>query len=403
MAAGTRLETDCIVVGAGVIGLAIARELAGSGREVVVLEKAAQVGTETSSRSNEVIHGGIYHRPNGPQALLCSRGRESLYDYCESHGVAHRQVGKLVVATDEASVGWLEEMLRQGRANGVPGLQLLDGKRATQLEPNLRCAAALESPRTGIVDTHQLMLAYRGDAESRGAMFALKTAFTQARASGRGFEVEARSETGERSRIRCRILVNAAGIWAGEVARHIEGLGAERIPKLHRAKGAFFKLRGAAPFTRLIVPEPKSWRQGGIFTLDLAMRGRFGPDERWVDTVDYSLQGWPVEPIYAVVRRYFPGLPADSLTLDYSGIRPRLNGPGTAGADWLFQGEREHGLAGLVNLYGIESPGITASLEIAKAVAGMLEGRALPFEVDPARYGTYCPSEPERQARPLAS
>ncbi len=394
-------DTDCIVVGAGAIGLAIARELSASGREVVVLERASQVGTETSSRSNEVIHAGIYHRSSGPQAVLCTRGREALYAYCEAHGVPHRQIGKLVVATDEDSVAWLEDMHRQGRANGVPGLELLDRRRAALLEPNLRCAAALFSPRTGIVDTHQLMLAYRGDAEANGAVVALRTAFVRARRTGGGFEIEATSAAGERTRIRCTILVNAAGIWASDVARHVEGMPAERVPKIHLAKGAFFTLRGAAPFRHLIVPEPKSWRQGGIFTLDLAMRGRFGPDEQWVDSVDYGLEGWPIEPVYAIVRRYFPALPDGSLSLDYSGIRPRLNGPGTPGADWLFQGEHEHGIAGLVNLFGFESPGITASLEIAKAVSGMLEGQPLPFDVDPSRYGTYRP--PEHVARQLAS
>lgn len=385
--------TDCVVVGAGVIGLAIAREISASGREVVVLERASQVGTETSSRSNEVIHAGIYHRSNGPQAVLCTRGRETLYAYCESRGVPHRQIGKLVVATDEGSISWLEDAYRQGRANGVPGLELLDGKRAAQLEPNLRCSAALHSPRTGIVDTHQLMLAYRGEAEANGAMFALRTSFVRATRGRGGFDVEAATEPGEQTCIRCSVLVNAAGIWAGEVARHIEGMPADRVPKIHLAKGAFFTLRGRTPFTRLIVPEPKTWRQGGIFTLDLAMRGRFGPDEQWVESVDYRLDGWPVEPIYGIVRRYFPALPDGSLSLDYSGIRPRLNGPGTPGADWLFQGEPEHGIPRLINLFGFESPGITASLEIAKAVCGMLEGRPLPFDVDPAHYGTYRPPE----------
>ena len=384
-------ETDCLVVGAGVIGLAIARRLAMDGRDVVVLEREGAIGTHTSSRSNEVIHAGIYHRPGGPQAILCGNGREALYAYCAGHGVEHRQIGKLVAATDAESVGWLEDMHARALVNGVPDLEMLSGPAAEKLEPNLRCHAALWSRRTGIVDTHGLLLAYRGDAESHGAMLALNSPFVSARRDGGQFVVDAGAAQGERTRIRCAILTNAAGIWAPEVARAIEGMGQERIPRIYLAKGAFFSLRGKSPFGRLIVPEPKTWRQGGIFTLDLAMRGRFGPDEGWVDTVDYDLEGWPIAHVYAAVRRYFPALPDGSLTLDYAGIRPRLNGPGGAPADWLLQGENEHGLPGLINLFGLESPGITASLPIADAVAGMLAGRPPPFAVDPTQYGNYPP------------
>lgn len=387
------LETECIVVGAGVIGLAIARRLASDGRDVVVLERAGKIGTETSSRSNDVVHAGIYYRPGSPQAVLCGRGREALYKYCAGHGVELVQIGKLVVATDSESVEWLEDAHARATANQVPAVTLLSAAVAAKLEPDLRCCGAIHSQRTAIIDTHGLMLAYRGDAESNGALIALRTAFVSARRSAGGFEVEVDSAGGERTRIGCRVLVNAAGIWAPEVARAIEGMSEDRIPRVHLAKGGFFALRGRSPFRHLIVPEPKSWRQGGIFTLDLAGRGRFGPDEQWVDKVDYGLEAWPIEHVYAVVRRYFPAFPGDSLTLDYAGIRPRLNGPGMEPADWLFQGEREHRIAGLVNLFGFESPGITASIPIADVVAELLQGRAPPFEVDPTRYGSYRPAE----------
>jgi len=386
-------EAECVVVGAGAIGLAVARHLALEGREVVVLERATAIGTETSSRSNEVIHAGIYHRPGGPQAILCGRGREALYEYCAQSGIEHAQIGKLVVATDDESVGWLEEMYARATDNGVPGINMLSGTAAAALEPNLQCRAALYSSRTGIIDTHGLMLAYRGDAEAHGAVIALNSAFVAASPETHGFSVEVVSGEKERTQIRCEILINAAGIWAPDVARAIKGTSPTRIPRIYLAKGGFFTLRGKSPFRRLIVPEPKSWRQGGIFTLDLASRGRFGPDEAWVDAVDYSLEGWPIDHIYAVVRRYFPALPDNSLSLDYSGIRPRLNGPGVPPADWLFQGEKEHGLPGLINLFGFESPGITASLAIAEVVGGLLKGQALPFEVNASQYGNYRPPE----------
>jgi L-2-hydroxyglutarate oxidase LhgO len=386
-------EAECIVVGAGAVGLAIARRFAIAGHDVVVLERASAIGTETSSRSNEVIHAGIYHRPGGPQAVLCGRGREALYAYCAEHGVGHSQIGKLVVATDDESVPWLEEMHARATQNGVPGLHMLSGAEAAKLEPQLVCRAALHSTRTGIVDTHGLMLAYRGDAEAHGASIALNSAFIAARPTPRGFDVEVVSGKSERLSIACRLLINAAGIWAGEVARGIEGMATNRIPHIHLAKGAFFTLRGKMPFQRLVVPEPKTWRRGGIFTLDLAGRGRFGPDEDWIDVVDYSLEGWPTAHVYEAVRRYFPALPDDALTLDYAGIRPRLNGPGQPAAEWLFQTEREHGLEGLINLFGFESPGITSSLAIADAVAGWLDGEALPFDVDTTQYGSYRPPE----------
>ncbi|MGE0316015.1 MAG: NAD(P)/FAD-dependent oxidoreductase [Lautropia sp.] len=376
-------DTECVIVGGGAIGLAIARRLALDGREVVLLERAATIGTETSARSNEVIHAGIYHRPGGPQAVLCGRGRELLYAYCATHGIAHRQIGKLIVATDDASVGWLEQTHETARVNDVPALTMLTGEAAQRLEPQLRCRAALWSQRTGIVDTHGLMLAYRGDAEAAGAAVACNSRFVSASRVGGKFDVDVACADEGAVRLHCAWLINAAGIWAPEVARAIEGMTPEHIPTIHLAKGGFFALRGRSPFSRLIVPEPRTWRQGGILTLDLAGRSRFGPDEIWVDEVDYDLTGHAFGHVYDAVRRYFPALPDDALSPDYAGIRPRLNGPGEAPADWLFQDEARHGVGGLINLFGFESPGITASLAIADAVAGLLSGRALPFEVGP--------------------
>jgi L-2-hydroxyglutarate oxidase LhgO len=384
-------ETDCLVVGAGAIGLAIARRLAMDSLDVVVVERERAIGMHTSSRSNEVIHGGLYHRPGGPQAVLCGLGREKLYDYCAQHGVEHRQIGKFVVATDNESVEWLEGVLERAKINGVPGLEMLSARSATVQEPQLVCHAALWSPRTGIIDTHGLLLAYQGDAEAHGASIALNSTMISAHRLNGRFVVDVQSTGEEQTQIHCSILINAAGIWAPSVAMTIEGMTSDRIPHIHLAKGAFLSFRGKSPFTRLIVPEPKTWRQGGIFTLDMSMQGKFGPDEAWVDTVDYGLEGWPSEHVYAAVRRYFPALPDNSLTLDYSGIRPRMNGPGGTSADWLFQGEREHGLPGLINLFGLESPGITSSLPVADVVAGMIKGHQLPFEVDPTQYGDYIP------------
>lgn len=361
------------------------------GREVLVLERAARVGTETSSRSNQVIHAGLYHRPKGPQAVLCGRGREAMYAFCETHGVEHRQVGKLVVATDDESVGWLEGLHERARLNEVPDLELMGPQAAKRLEPNLCCRAAMFSGRTGIVDTHGLVLAYQGDAESHGASIVCNTSFVSAARRRDGFEVEVRSSDGECYAVRTSFLINAAGIWAPEVASGIEGMPALHIPKIYNAKGAFFALRGRSPFSTLVVPEPRTWRQGGIFTLDLAGRGLFGPDEAWVDTVDYGLEGWPVAHVYEAVRRYFPALPDGALVPDYSGIRPRLNGPGGAPADWLMQGEAQHGIPGLLNLFGFESPGITASLAIAEAAAGLLKGQPLPYDVDESNYGDFRP------------
>lgn len=367
-------RSECVIVGGGIVGLAIARCLALAGREVVVVERAEAVGTETSARSNEVIHAGILYRPGGPQARLCPVGARALYGYCASRGVPHRRIGKLLIATAEDEIDWLAAMRARAVENGVDDLEWLDGEAAAGLEPAIRCSAGLLSPSSGIVDTHALMLAYQGEAEARGAVVALNSEVVAGAVADTGFELEVRDAAGETTRLGADILVNAAGIWATPLARRIGGMPAELIPEIHLAKGAFFTLAGRTPFSRLIIPPHQWMRRGCHYTLDLAMAGRFGPDEEWVDTVDYAIDPARVAHFYDGIRRYYPGLADGALQPGYTGIRPRLNGPGEEMADWILQGPAEHGIARLVNLFGIESPGITASLGLGETVAAMLAG-----------------------------
>ena len=367
-------RVECVVVGAGAIGLAVARRLALAGREIMVLERADAIGTESSSRSNEVMHAGLYYRPGGPQAVLCVAGKRALDAYCVEHGVPHERIGKLVVANGDVELAWLRETQARGLANGVPTLEWLDGEAARRLEPALRADAALYSPSTAIVDTHALMLAFQGEAEARGAVIALRSEVRAIRPGPSGFELEVGLADGGEMRLGANLVVNAAGIQATSLARRIEGLAAERVPRIHLAKGAYFALTCASPFRHLIVPTPEWHPTGGIYTLDLAHQGRFGPDVEWVDHVDYTIDASRVRHVHATVRRYWPELPEGALAPAYTGIRPRLNGPGEAMADWIIEGPAEHGLEGLVNLFGVESPGITASLAIAEAVAEMSKG-----------------------------
>ena len=364
-------RTECVVVGAGVIGLACARRMAMAGNEVVIVEAADAIGTGISARSNEVVHAGIYYRPGSPQAVLCVSGRDAVFDYCARRGIACERIGKLVVATDEAALAWLADVRANARSNGAGELEWLNEDAARALEPAIRCRAALHSPATGIVDSHGLMLALLGDAEADGAALALASTLRAASVTPNGFTLSIDSG-GDTTQMGCRFLINAAGIGAAPIARSIDGLRSESIPEIHLAKGTFFALGGPSPFRRLIVPEPSVQRAGGIFTLDLAGRGRFGPDEEWIADVDHGFDAGRASGFYAAVRRYFPDLEDGALRPDYAGIRPRRNGPGEAMADWLLGGPREHGVAGLVNLCGVESPGLTAALPIAGAVAAML-------------------------------
>ncbi|MGQ9365524.1 NAD(P)/FAD-dependent oxidoreductase [Azospirillum sp. ST 5-10] len=367
-------RVDCVVVGAGVVGLAVARRLAMSGREVVVLEAAEAIGTGTSSRNSEVIHAGIYYPAGSLKARLCVAGRDALYAYCAGRGIAHRRLGKLIVATDEEQVANLAAIRRQAAANGVDDLQSLDAGAVRALEPDLHAVAALLSPSTGIVDSHGLMLALQGEAEGHGAMVAFHSPLLGARVAGRGLEVAVGGA--EPMRLACTVLVNAAGLGAWRVARAVEGLPAAAVPPQHLAKGNYYALgHGRAPFRHLVYPVPEDGGLGVHLTLDLAGQARFGPDVEWLAGADYDHTVDPrrADRFYASIRRYWPGLPDAALVPAYCGIRPKLSGPGAPAADFLVQGPRDHGVPGLVNLFGIESPGLTACLALADAVAMALE------------------------------
>ena len=366
-------QVHSLVVGAGVVGLAIARELAVSGREVVVLEQADAFGTVTSSRNSEVIHAGIYYAPGSLKAQLCVEGREALYAYCDQHRVAYRRCGKLIVAPSLERRTQLERIAGRAEQAGVSSLQWLDGEAARAMEPALLAAIALWSPQTGIIDSHGLMLALLGEAEAHGAMLALCSGLAGAELVQDGFVVQVQSE-GSLTRLRCRELINAAGLDASGVASSIEGLSAAHIPATRYAKGHYFSLAGRSPFSRLIYPTPDEAGLGVHLTLDLAGQARFGPDVEWVTTPDqYDVPAERADAFYASIREYWPGLPDGSLQPAYAGIRPKLVGPDQAAADFRIDGAGVHGVSGLVNLFGIESPGLTACLAIAKQVRQRLD------------------------------
>ncbi len=367
-------QVDAIVVGAGVVGLAAARALALAGREVIVLEREDAFGSGVSSRNSEVIHAGLYYPAGSLKARLCVRGRELLYAYCADHGVAHRRCGKLVVATDAAGLAKLEGIAAHARANGVADLQRLTAAEAVALEPALACTGALLSPSTGIVDSHGLMTALLGDAQNAGAQLVLRTPFVGARREGGRWCVRSGGE--EPFELAAKVLVNAAGLHAQAVALAIEGFPAAAVPPAWRAKGHYFALAGRAPFTRLIYPTPVDGGLGVHLTLDLGGQAKFGPDVEWLAPaapLDYEVDPTRRDAFEAEVRRYWPALPAGALQPAYSGIRPKLSGPGAPAADFMIAGPAEHGVPGLVHCFGIESPGLTASLAIAEVVsAGVL-------------------------------
>lgn len=361
-------KVDCVVVGAGVVGLAVARALALQGREVLVLEAADAIGTGTSSRNSEVIHAGIYYAQGSLKARLCVRGRALLYAYCAERNVAHQRCGKLVVATSTEQWHALQAVQQHARGNGVE-LQWLERAAARALEPALECVAALHSPETGIVDSHGLMLALQGDLEHAGGVLALNSPLALAQYAREAIELIAEDGT----RLQARTVVNAAGLAAPALATRFAGLDPAHVPQARFAKGNYFTLSGRAPFSRLIYPVPESAGLGVHLTLDLGGQAKFGPDVEWVESPD-DLVVNPArgEAFYAEVRKYWPGLRDGALAPGYAGIRPKVFGPEGAIPDFVIQGPAVHGVPGLVNLFGIESPGLTSALAIAEHVVGLL-------------------------------
>lgn len=360
-----------LVVGAGVVGLAVARAAALKGHEVIVAEATRGIGNGVSSRNSEVIHGGMYYPEGSLRAHHCPRGRRMLYEYCASHGVPHRKCGKLIVATEHAEVAKMEAILKRGIANGVENFALVDGAEARRREPELHCVAALHSPETGIVDSHALMIALQGDLEDRGGVIAFDTKIERIGRNRSGWAVHySGSGTGE---LNVDAVINSAGLGAQALARNTEPYPLERVPPLHFARGNYFGYAGKPAFSQLIYPAPRI--DGGLgihVTLDLAGRMRFGPDVEWIEEENYSVNPARAESFYASIRRYWPRLPDEALQPDYAGIRPKLTGPGEPAADFMIEGPGRHGLPGLVHLFGIESPGLTSALSLAEDVAGEL-------------------------------
>src|ERR1700722_1048700 len=359
------------VIGAAVIGFAVARRLAQAGREVIVLEAAEGIGTVTSSRNSEVIHAGIYYPAGSVMARMCVSGKRALYEYCCHHGVPHRNCGKLIVATTAKETLRLQSIRDRAEANGVLDLQTLSGDHARALEPALNCDAALLSPSTGIIDSHAYMLALRGDAEACGAAYAFHTPLLRAKAAADRIELDAGGDAP--MTLECRLLVNAAGLGAPAVARSIEGMPIDLIPPAYLSKGKYFICSTRVPFSHLIYPVPEPGGLGVHLTLDMAGQARFGPDVEWIDSIDYAVDPARAERFYPAIRRYWPALPDDALMPSYSGMRPKIVPPAVAGQDFVIQGRKEHGIDGLINLFGIESPGLTSSLAIADYVEKLAE------------------------------
>jgi L-2-hydroxyglutarate oxidase LhgO len=367
---------DAVVIGSGVIGLAVGRALAREGLETIVLERADAFGTITSSRNSEVIHAGLYYPSGSLKARLCVQGRDRLYAYCTEKGLAHRRCGKLLVASGDAQRARLAQIQAQGRRNGVDDLEWLDAAQLRALEPELHAQVALWSPSTGIVDSHGLMLALLGDLEAAGGALALRSPVESIAAGDTAHRLQVGGDVP--MALEARVLVNAAGLWAPALAARTAGLGEMHVPRARYAKGNYFSLAAKAPFRHLIYPTPEAAGLGVHLTLDLAGQARFGPDVQWIDpatpdTIDYRVDAGRMAAFEAAIRSYWPGLPERALQPAYSGVRPKLEAAdGGALVDFVVQGPAEHGIAGLVNLYGIESPGLTACLAIADEVVSRL-------------------------------
>jgi L-2-hydroxyglutarate oxidase LhgO len=364
-------KVDAVVVGAGVIGLACARALAAKGLETVILESNKTFGQGISSRNSEVIHAGIYYPSRTLKAQLCVRGRHALYAYCEAKGIPHRKCGKLIVSNSPEQEKKLTELFNQATANGVTDVKLISAQQAMELEPALSCSAALLSPSTGIVDSHALMSALLWDAQSMGASLAVCSSLVGAKALDDGYVIQVKSND-DVVEIQSSILINAGGLYAPYLATKIHNLNPSLLPKTHLAKGSYFSLSGRSPFSRLIYPLPDQGGLGVHLTIDIGGQARFGPDVEWVQELDYEVDSKKSAFFYSSIRSYWKDIPGDALHPAYSGIRPKIVGKGEADADFLIQGPQEHGCKGLVNLFGIESPGLTSCLSISDLVVNKL-------------------------------
>lgn len=358
---------DCVVIGAGVVGLAAARALAQAGRDVIVLEAEGAIGTGISSRNSEVIHAGLYYAPGSLKARLCVAGSRLMRAHAVRCGIPHSLPGKLVVATDESEEAALATLFERGQANGAEGLRMLNAAEARALEPNLVCTAALLSPFTGIIDSHALMLSLQGEAEAAGAMIAFHAPVTGGHADGDAMLIE--TGGAEPMRLRARSVVLAAGLSAPRIGA---ALGLADVPPAYLCRGTYFSLTGRTPFSRLVYPVPVTAGLGVHFTLDLGGAGRFGPDVEWIEREEYTVDPHRGDVFYEAIRRYWPGLPDGALAPAYCGIRPKIHAPDQPGRDFLIHGPAETGAPGMVALYGIESPGLTASLAIADHVRDLL-------------------------------
>lgn len=360
-------DIDCLVIGAGVVGLAVARELALAGREVVITEAAEGIGTQTSARNSEVIHAGIYYPPGSLKARVCVAGRELLYRYLGERGLPHKACGKLIVATSEAQKPALETIMARAKASGVDSLRWLSGTEAKAMEPEVRCEIALLSPETGVVDSHALMLSLLGECEAAGGSLALNTPITGWRREAEGFSVDFGGD--DPATYSVRTVVNSAGHGAPKLLGLLYGFPAEHVPVQHYAKGNYFALTGKQPFSHLVYPVPEAAGLGIHATIDMGGRVKFGPDVEWVEhDQDLVVDPARADKFYAAIRTYWPGLADGALVADYAGIRPKLHGPTEPMPDFRIDGPEVHGVAELVNLLGIESPGLTSSLAIAEMV-----------------------------------
>jgi L-2-hydroxyglutarate oxidase LhgO len=363
-------RVDAVVIGAGVVGLACARALALAGREVLILERTAQFGTETSARNSEVIHAGIHYPSGSLKARLCVLGKVLLYRFCDEHAVPYRNCGKLIVSTTVGQDEKLLQIKQQAAANGVNDLRLLSAAEVAELEPALRCRNGLHSPSTGIIDSHAFMLALLADLEQLGGTFAPHTEFDSALARSDGIELKIRGAN--EYRIIANAVVNCAGHQGPSIAARIKGMPIDLIPRPFLAKGNYFELIHRAPFTRLIYPIPVPGGLGIHLTLDLGGKARFGPDVQWIETMDYDVDARRAQAFCDAIQTYWPDIRVDMLAPSYAGIRPKIAGPGAPDADFLVQGPESHGVSGLLNLFGIESPGLTASLALGDLVASKL-------------------------------